>query len=229
MGPLLLASMGTPAFLAFYFGAAISSSIGSLIVKVLRGKYMMGSIGASGAIFAILAAGILLMGDEARVGILFVPGINFDPRIFFPMYLAGEVIFNLVQRKVSLDTAGHVTGALFGFLVMKLLLMQEHHQRPRFVSVNNRTYHYSGEVVQFKRHGRGVLTTPLWTYDGEFKYDQFHGRGKLDVPNTAVYAGQFEEGRFHGRGKLSTYIPDNRGVKRWSTVEGQFKDGKLVQ
>jgi hypothetical protein len=48
-------------------------------------------------------------------------------------------------------------------------------------------------------HGSGVLTTPTWKYEGEFRQGLFNGHGKADHPGLMYTEGQFVGGKLHGR------------------------------
>jgi len=227
MAPLLLANLGTITFSTFYISAALVSGFGSLIADLARGRISKGSIGASGAVFAVLAASIALMSDDARVSLIFLPSsISFNPKTFFPLYLIGEIIFNLVQKRVQLGTASHVTGALFGYLIMSLLLKEEHNQKPRNISLSMRDYHYVGQVANFRMNGLGKMTTNDLVYSGEMKDDKFHGYGLLQMqkgPQKLTYSGQFEKGLFHGQGTLILFDQNGRQTKK---IVGFFHEGK---
>ena len=113
---------------------------------------------------------------------------------------------------------------------MKLLMRQEHHNRPRYVTMNTRDFQYAGDVVAFRKHGRGVFTNGQCTYDGEFQSGLFHGTGKVEYPKLQVaYEGGFENGEAHGTGKISKFAVDSDGVGKWTTTTHQFKQGKLIE
>ena len=49
---------------------------------------------------------------------------------------------------------------------------------------------YEGKYLNDKKHGYGVLTTPLFTYKGEFVNDEREGYGKLFLQDGDVYEGK---------------------------------------
>lgn len=78
---------------------------------------------------------------------------------------------------------------------------------------------YSGEFLNGKFHGKGILDRRTWNgdyYEGEFKNDEYHGYGKWDKlksipwPKDEIescpwkYEGFFENGKPHGEGTLTT-------------------------
>lgn len=63
-----------------------------------------------------------------------------------------------------------------------------------------------------KFHGRGKLTLPEYSYDGDFQYGLFHGRGTLKI-NNLEYIGDFYENKAEGEGKLKIGAKDISG--RW--------------
>ena len=81
---------------------------------------------------------------------------------------------------------------------------------------------YIGEVLNGKRHGRGMLIyRDRSIYEGEFKDDKKDGQGKFiytKVSRFDYYEGEFKEGNRDGQGKLI--------YKNGSIYEGQFKDDK---
>ena len=51
--------------------------------------------------------------------------------------------------------------------------------------------------------GKGVLTTPLGTYEGQFEQGDEHGQGTMTYKDGSVYKGSFEEGAPHGQGTMT--------------------------
>ncbi|MBF0144423.1 MAG: hypothetical protein HQL59_13330, partial [Magnetococcales bacterium] len=78
---------------------------------------------------------------------------------------------------------------------------------------------YEGEIVDGKRHGRGVQVWPDGArYEGDFVADSRTGSGEFRWPSGAVYRGEFRDGRRHGRGVF--LWPDG------SRYEGEFREGE---
>uniref|UniRef100_A0A8C2ZVK4 rhomboid protease n=1 Tax=Cyclopterus lumpus TaxID=8103 RepID=A0A8C2ZVK4_CYCLU len=107
----IVSLLGKEQFLAFYLSAGVISTMISYMCKTATGR-LHPSLGASGAIMAVLAAVCTKM-PEAKMGIIFLPMITFT---------AG----NALKALVAIDTAGlilgwrlfdhaaHLGGALFG-------------------------------------------------------------------------------------------------------------------
>ncbi|KAI9221898.1 hypothetical protein BC828DRAFT_379828 [Blastocladiella britannica] len=75
-------------FLAFYTSAALVSGWVShvLTLRTVAMGAIVGSLGASGALFACLGAFAILYPD-VRVGIMFIPGVDFALKVFYPYFL----------------------------------------------------------------------------------------------------------------------------------------------
>uniref|UniRef100_G3PL72 rhomboid protease n=1 Tax=Gasterosteus aculeatus aculeatus TaxID=481459 RepID=G3PL72_GASAC len=107
----IVSLLGREQFLAVYLSAGVISTMLSYICKAASGR-LHPSLGASGAVMAVLAAVCAKM-PEAKLGIIFLPMITFT---------AG----NVLKALVAIDTAGlilgwrlfdhaaHLGGALFG-------------------------------------------------------------------------------------------------------------------
>jgi len=78
---------------------------------------------------------------------------------------------------------------------------------------------YYGEIVDFKRQGRGIMTYPDGDlYDGFFRAGVKEGQGTQKWLDGSFYQGPFKEGKRHGK-----------GVHQWPTgevYEGEFVDDK---
>lgn len=196
MAPTLIEVFGTPTFLAFYLACGYTSAIGSMVVHALT-RSNFRSLGASGAVFAVLAASFAIRPDDSRLRLIFLPWFSFDPKIFFPLYLLGEIIYNFSQKRVKLDTGAHVSGAIAGYLVLSLLRNMNHNQSKRTVAINTRQSFYLGEMVRYRKEGNGMLIMPNLVYGGAFSKDKFHGAGMLINPtNRKMVTGWFKEGNY---------------------------------
>ncbi|XP_063693685.1 uncharacterized protein LOC134825439 [Bolinopsis microptera] len=68
---------------------------------------------------------------------------------------------------------------------------------------------YYGEIVDFKRQGRGIMTYPDGDlYDGFFNAGVKEGQGTQKWLDGSFYQGPFKEGKRHGK-----------GVHQWPTGE----------
>ncbi len=74
---------------------------------------------------------------------------------------------------------------------------------------------YVGEIVNGKRHGKGVMYYGIGDklhrvkYDGEWKDDMHHGHGVINYDNGTKYEGEFKKGDFSGYGVHT--CPDGSG------------------
>lgn len=76
----------------------------------------------------------------------------------------------------------------------------EKHGEAEEISDNVR---FKGTFHMGKKHGHGHMediSNDGWTYDGEFKQDQFHGLGMLTKNDGEKYTGEFKNGKRHGFG-----------------------------
>jgi len=78
---------------------------------------------------------------------------------------------------------------------------------------------YTGQIVDGKRHGRGLWQSRTGQYEGQWKADVQHGRGKQTWSDGRVYDGQFQNGKFAGSGRMLWHT--NKGLL---TYEGEYKD-----
>lgn len=117
--PVALNIYGKEQFLAVYLSAATISSLTSIIAKNIAGVRAP-SLGASGAILAILASVCYHMPDT-RVAIAFVDQII--PHSFSAKSaLIGILIFDslgILLRWRLFDHAAHLGGTLFGLIYMR--------------------------------------------------------------------------------------------------------------
>jgi len=76
---------------------------------------------------------------------------------------------------------------------------------------------YTGQLVEGRRHGTGVWTSPSEQYSGQWQYDQRHGSGRQTWQDGRLYEGQFCEGKFDGKGRMEWHTPNGLMV-----YEGQY-------
>lgn len=103
--------LGKEQFIAFYLSAGVISSMVSYMCKTATGRFHP-SLGASGAVMAVLAA-VCAKVPEAKLGIIFLPMFTLS---------AGHVLKALVAFDAAglflgwrfFDHAAHLGGALFG-------------------------------------------------------------------------------------------------------------------
>uniref|UniRef100_A0A8C6WSE4 rhomboid protease n=1 Tax=Neogobius melanostomus TaxID=47308 RepID=A0A8C6WSE4_9GOBI len=107
----LVSLLGKEQFIAFYLSAGVMSSMVSYMCKTATGRFHP-SLGASGAVMAVLAA-VCTKVPEAKLGIIFLPMVTLS---------AGNVLKALVAFDAAglilgwrfFDHAAHLGGALFG-------------------------------------------------------------------------------------------------------------------
>ena len=98
--------------LALYLSSGLISSFGSHFLNVVQRK-AVGSLGASGALFGLLA-GCYHVYPQMQVQLLVFP---FTLEQLFPLLVLFDIA-GLVFRFKTIDHAGHLAGAAVGFLYM---------------------------------------------------------------------------------------------------------------
>eukprot|EP01135_Chromosphaera_perkinsii_P003136 Nk52_evm25s236 gene=Nk52_evmTU25s236 len=104
--------LGKEQFLAFYVSAAAFSAFISKFVKMAM-RERIGSLGASGAIMALVALMVQLQPDSI-MRFIFLPFVTFQAKHLFGCVVAMDVM-GLVFRWKLFDHAAHLAGALFGW------------------------------------------------------------------------------------------------------------------
>jgi len=84
---------------------------------------------------------------------------------------------------------------------------------------------YRGQLLDGRRHGRGVWTSPLEQYSGQWLFDQRDGHGKQTWQDGRIYDGQFKAGKFHGNGRMEWHMPAGLMVYEGQYVD-DLKDGR---
>ena len=99
--------------------------------------------------------------------------------------------------------------------------------------------HFTGTYEMGERSS-GLLTTDLYTYEGDFADNKFNGYGSIEFKNNDSYQGYFKNGVYHGDGKYETQTGvyngefkggkyEGRGIYRWkdgSYYDGEYRSGK---
>ena len=92
-------------------------------------------------------------------------------------------------------------------------------------NIDNQKVTYFGEVVDFKKNGKGEETCEDYKYTGEFLGDLRHGKGRLEfLKDGNVYEGDFIRGEMTGKGK---YVWSNKQIYEGDFVNG-IKHGKGI-
>jgi hypothetical protein len=87
-------------------------------------------------------------------------------------------------------------------------------------------YHYTGEMRDGKRHGKGINNDADGTYDGEWANDYRNGSGVFTANSGVVYDGQWLSGRKNGKGKISggDYSYDGDWISDSKSGSGKMTD-----
>ncbi|XP_029310046.1 presenilin-associated rhomboid-like protein A, mitochondrial [Cottoperca gobio] len=107
----IVSLLGKEQFLAFYLSAGVISTMVSYICKAATGRFHP-SLGASGAVMAVLAA-VCAKVPEAKLGIIFLPMITFTAGNALKALIAIDTA-GLILGWRLFDHAAHLGGALFG-------------------------------------------------------------------------------------------------------------------
>jgi len=99
-------------YLFIYLGGIAAASLPSLIKH--KDNYSYNSVGASGAVSAVLFSTIAFMPFDGGIGILFLP-FSIPPLIFGVLYMAYEVYMGK-RGGTNIAHDAHIGGAVFGFV-----------------------------------------------------------------------------------------------------------------
>ena len=107
-----MGGFGIPYYLVIYVGGVAVATIPALVKH--KDNYGYNSVGASGAVSAVLFSAIAFVPFSGGIGILFIP-VSIPPLIFGVLYIAYEMY---MQRRGGTNIAhdAHIWGALFGFV-----------------------------------------------------------------------------------------------------------------
>ncbi|XP_061776067.1 presenilin-associated rhomboid-like protein A, mitochondrial [Nerophis ophidion] len=107
----IVSLLGREQFLAVYMSAGVISTMVSYVCKAASGR-IYPSLGASGAVMAVLAAFCANV-PEAKLGILFLPGLSVTAGNVIKAVVAVDTVGLLLGWRL-VDHAAHLGGALFG-------------------------------------------------------------------------------------------------------------------
>jgi membrane associated rhomboid family serine protease len=105
-------TLGIAYYLVIYVGGIVAASIPSLMKHKDNQGY--NSVGASGAVSAILFTTIAFMPFTGGIGIMFIP-LDIPPLIFGVLYIAYEMYMGK-RGGTNIAHDAHIGGAAFGFL-----------------------------------------------------------------------------------------------------------------
>ena len=98
-----------------------------------KNDYHYRSLGASGAVSAVIFAGMILE-PRSGVGLIFIPGVNIPGYIFAPLYL---IISHYLSKRGrdNINHSAHIWGAIFGiiFIIVMSLLLTGYNPINRFI------------------------------------------------------------------------------------------------
>ncbi len=107
-----MAGVGLLYYLLIYIGGMAVATIPALIKH--QDNYNYNSVGASGAVSAVLFSTIAFVPFSGGIGIMFIP-ISIPPLVFGVLYIIYEMY---MQKRGGTNIAhdAHIWGAIFGFL-----------------------------------------------------------------------------------------------------------------
>ncbi|MBI1341720.1 MAG: rhomboid family intramembrane serine protease [Terrimonas sp.] len=108
----LFGNKGKLFYILLYFLGLIAASVPDFFKH--RDSYHFRSLGASGAVSAVIFSSIVLL-PTSGIGIIFIPGINIPGYIFAIIYLA---VSAYLDRKGggNINHGAHISGAIFGIV-----------------------------------------------------------------------------------------------------------------
>lgn len=104
-------STGSILFILLYIGSIIAATIPAMLKH--KNNYHYNSIGASGAVSALIFAGIIFF-PTAGYGIILIP-FSIPAFIFGPLYLLLEYYLDK-RNQSNIAHDAHIWGAIFGFI-----------------------------------------------------------------------------------------------------------------
>ena len=114
MEPLFVGLIGQAGYLGFYLGALLVSILPTYVVN--RGNPQYRSLGASGAVAAVLFS-FILVEPWAMLLVFFVP----VPAIVFAVLYTGYSIYMDRARKDNVNHSAHLWGAAYGIMFTVLM------------------------------------------------------------------------------------------------------------
>ena len=113
-----LGGLGILYYLLIYVGGIAIATLPAIIKH--KDNYNYNSVGASGAVSAVLFATIAFLPFSGGIGIMFIP-ISIPPLVFGVLYIAYEMY---MQKRGGTNIAhdAHIWGAIFGFLFTLLVV-----------------------------------------------------------------------------------------------------------
>lgn len=113
-----LQGLGIVYYIVLYVGGIAMATIPAIVRH--KDNYNYNSVGASGAVSAVLFATIAFIPFQGGIGILFIP-ISIPPLVFGILYLAYEIYMDK-RGKGNVAHDAHIWGAIFGFLFVLIFV-----------------------------------------------------------------------------------------------------------
>ncbi|KAJ2443900.1 hypothetical protein GGF42_006482 [Coemansia sp. RSA 2424] len=105
-------AMGVEQFTAFYLSAGVISGLASHLLSPLRPALIMPSLGASGAVYAVVGASMMLAPDS-KIALIFLPFVPISISQAFPALLAYDFLGALLGWR-KFGHVAHLAGGLLG-------------------------------------------------------------------------------------------------------------------
>ncbi|KAJ2715790.1 hypothetical protein H4R19_001004 [Coemansia spiralis] len=105
-------AMGVEHFTAFYLSAGVLSGLASHLLAPLRPALILPSLGASGAVYGVIAAAMMLFPDS-QIALIFLPFMPFTISQGFPALMTYDLIGAVLGWR-AFNHIAHFSGGLFG-------------------------------------------------------------------------------------------------------------------
>ncbi|KAI9506074.1 hypothetical protein BX070DRAFT_182208, partial [Coemansia spiralis] len=105
-------AIGAEQFSAFYLSAGVFSSLASHLLAPLRPALILPSLGASGAVYSVIGATMLLF-PHTKIALIFLPFIPFTLTQAFPVLMAYDFA-GAVLGWQTFNHIAHFAGGLYG-------------------------------------------------------------------------------------------------------------------
>jgi len=115
--PGMEAHLGKEQFLAFYITGGVAASFASVAHRIAISNFFSASLGASGALFAVLSY-VAIHQPDLRLAIVFLPFFTFSAGSGL-LAMVGIDVAGLLFRWNLFDHAGHLGGVLLGAWYLK--------------------------------------------------------------------------------------------------------------
>ena len=127
-GRIVYNMLGTEQFTAFFLSAGDFSSYCSWMLKFLLGTTSVASLGASGAVYAVMALA-LRYNPNISVSLIFLPFLPIAGRMALESWFLVEWallglllfdVFGLISRRTPFDHPAHLGGMMWGYFYMPI-------------------------------------------------------------------------------------------------------------